>query len=76
MKEKRYSPGKNAEGYKDPTACTAIENITREERAEEKRANLLFRIFHEIVSLTDFTFSKPIILKNRKTGRYYKDRKD
>lgn len=33
-----YLPGKNAEGYPDPTASTALENIERQYRGKQSRA--------------------------------------
>ncbi len=33
----KYRPGCNAEGYPDPTATEAIENITRAEKDADRR---------------------------------------
>ena len=75
MNEKRYRPGCNAEGYHDPTATEAIENITRAEKDADRRAGLLMRILKDLLSLAGFVFAAPIRLRDRKTGREYKEKK-
>ena len=75
MNEKRYRPGCNAEGYADPTATQAIENITRAEKDADRRAGLLMRILKDLLSLAGFVFAAPIRLRDRKTGREYKENK-
>lgn len=58
---------RNAEGYPDPTACGALENIESRERAK--------RLIEEIRSLCeayDFELVERIKIYDRNTGRVYK----
>jgi len=57
----------NAEGYPDPTACDAIENIESRERAKE----LIQEIFRLCAS-KGFDVVDRIKICDRRTGRMYK----
>ena len=71
MGDERYRGGRNAEGYKDPTASAAIENITKEERDADRRAGLLLRILKDLFALGGFHSLVPAKIRDRRTGREY-----
>ena len=75
MGDDYFRKGQNAEGYTDPTATEAINNITRAEKDADRRAGLLMRIIKDLLSLAGFVFAAPIRLRDRKTGREYCDKK-
>ena len=58
----------NASGYIDPTAYTAI--MTIEE--EEMRKKRLIRTIKYICELAGFQIESRIVLRNIKTGRYWR----
>lgn len=57
----------NAEGYHDPTACGAIENIESKERARK-----LLRKIWALCEKHDFEVVDRITLYDKQTGRIYK----
>lgn len=59
---------RNASGYIDPTAYTAIMNIDD----EEKRLKLLLKHINYICDLAGFKIVGRIALKNYKSGRVWK----
>lgn len=58
---------RNAEGYHDPTACGAIDNIESKERAKK-----LLRKIWALCDKHDFEVVDRIKLYDKKTGRIYK----
>lgn len=70
-----YRPGCNAEGYADPTATEAIENITRAEQAANRRAGLVLRILRDLFALGGFKTLEPVRIRDRKTGRVYEEKR-
>ena len=59
---------RNSEGYLDPTAHEAIQNITRE---DERFHKLLYAIF-DICELADFKIEGRIVLVDKKTGKTWR----
>lgn len=59
--------GKNKEGYPDPTAYKAIENMERNERFRK----LLHTIF-DICEMSGFHLEGRIVLRDKKTGRVWR----
>lgn len=59
---------RNFEGYLDPTAHEAIQNITRE---DERFHKLLYAIFN-ICELADFKIEGRIVLVDKKTGKTWR----
>ena len=72
----KYDERFNAEGYSDPTAFEAIRNIELEEQTANRRAGLLLRIFHDILTLAGFVSLLPLKVREKKTGRVYQDKQD
>lgn len=68
--------GRNAEGYKDPTASEAIGNISKEEhRREVERLAVISGIIEMIkkmAGLVGFEVVGRIVLKDKITGKEYK----
>lgn len=68
--------GRNAEGYKDPTAAEAIGNITREERRREAERlaviSKIIDIIKKMAELVGFEIVGRIVLKDKITGKEYK----
>ena len=67
-----YGLNKNAEGYNDPTAYSAMTKVMREERERQRRVNLLIGVIRNIADLAGFELTTRIALKDRKTGREYR----
>ncbi len=66
-------PWENAEGYNDPTAYAAINNITREEHeALDAKVNLLIKVLKFIISESGFELCARIELRDKKTGRCFR----
>lgn len=61
----------NASGCKDMTPYTALKNIEREAKAEERLNKLLATIFY-IVDLAGYHIEGRIVLKDKKTGRVWR----
>lgn len=59
---------KNAEGYPDPTAYKAIQNVYKE---DERFQKLLHSIF-DICDLAGFRIQGRIVLEDKKTGRIWR----
>ena len=71
-----YSNRKNAEGYADPTASTAINGPVRypeEEQFKDEslRSGRLITAFVQILKDTDFEFACHVRLKSKKSGGIY-----
>lgn len=66
-------PWENAEGYHDPTAYTAIQNITQEEHeALDAKVNTLIKVLKFIIAESGFELAARIELRDRKTGRFFR----
>lgn len=61
---------KNSEGYPDPTACNAINNVENE-KAYERFSTLLEAIFN-ICELSDFHIEERIVVKDKRTGKVWR----
>lgn len=68
MQHNTKSNRTNAMGYLDPTASTAIANVTE----EEKSLNLLVYVLKYIIDRAGFELVGRIVLKNKKSGRVYR----
>lgn len=70
------SMGKNNEGYPDPTAGTAWNNIRREERQQEaERLSMissLIPVMKQTAELAGFEVVGRITLKDKTTGKEYR----
>ena len=64
--------GKNIEGYADPTASTAIGQVSREESETDKRVYDLVKVLKYIIRAAGFELTERVQLKDIKTGREYK----
>ena len=67
---------KNGEGYPDPTAGTAWNNMRREERRQEtERLNMignLIPVMKQTAELAGFEVVGRIVLKDKATGKEYR----
>ncbi len=63
---------KNNEGYADPTACTAIGTVAREEQEIEKLNHRVIQSFRLLVDLAGFEIVGRVTLKHRKSGKIFK----
>ena len=67
---------KNGEGYPDPTAGTAWNNMRREERRQEtERLNMignLIPVMKQTAELAGFEVVGRITLRDKETGREYR----
>lgn len=60
---------KNKEGYNDPTAYKAIQNLDKE---EDRKFRRLLRGLFNLCDLAGFEIQGRIVFKSRKTGRLWK----
>lgn len=67
-----YGLRKNAEGYSDPTAGTAMSNILREENEQQRRVASLIKELKSIIDEAGFDLLARIEIRDRKTGREYR----
>lgn len=58
---------KNASGYSDPTAFTAITNVT-----EEEKANHLRQCIYDACNISGFRVESRIVLIHKYSGKRYK----
>ena len=66
-------PGRNQEGYSDPTASVAISHVAREERTEEERTlRRIIYIMRSVAAAFNFEIVGRITLKDKGTGRIYR----
>lgn len=63
---------KNAEGYSDPTAYSAMSKVLREEKERLRRASAVIGVIKSVVDLAGFDLITRIELRDRKTGREYR----
>lgn len=61
------NPKRNSEGYSDPTAFNAINNID-----EQKRITDLMRVLLYIIDKSGFVLTERIALRDKRTGKDYK----
>lgn len=59
---------RNSEGYSDPTAYAAMQNIRR----EEDRYRKLRKVILNICDVAGFEFRGPIVLADKKTGKVWR----
>lgn len=63
---------KNAEGYSDPTAGSAMSKILREEKEQLRRVSTVIGLIRSICDLAGFELLTRVELRDRKTGREYR----
>ncbi|MCI8351896.1 MAG: hypothetical protein HFJ86_12165 [Oscillospiraceae bacterium] len=64
---------KNAEGYSDPTAGTALRNIDREQEADRLALiSALMPLLKKQADIVGFEIIGRITLKDKETGREYR----
>lgn len=66
------NPRYNAEGYPDPTAYKAMNNIMLEELEEQRKISEFIHIIKFIADKCGYTIQNRIVLKDKKTGKEYK----
>jgi len=62
----------NAEGYPDPTACDAVNNIAKEEKDVNKRIRDMMQHFDYVASINGFRIENRIVFKDMLTGKEYR----
>lgn len=67
-------PGRNQEGYCDPTASVAISHVAKEERRAEEERTLrrIIYIMRSVAAAFNFEIVGRITLKDKGTGRIYR----
>ena len=68
-KEPEATEKRNKEGYPDPTAYSAIQNV---EQLEDKKFRRLIRGIFNLCDLAGFEIQGRVVFKSRKTGRLWK----
>ena len=68
MDKRKY----NSSGYKDMTAFYAIENVSREEKADERRVKELLKQIFRDTEKAGFHLENRLILKDKKTGKIWR----
>ena len=68
MDKRKY----NRSGCKDMTAFYAIENVSREEKADEKRVRELLKQIFRDTEKAGFNLENRLILKDKKTGKIWR----
>lgn len=63
---------KNAEGYNDPTAYNAIKNVEQELDKDEARFHQLLNTLFSICELADFHIEERVVLKDKRTGKVWR----
>ena len=63
---------RNNEGYSDPTAYEALQNVLNETGERDARAQRLIKSLKEIIEQSGYDLLERIVLQDRKTGRYYR----
>ena len=67
-----HAPVRNAEGYADPTAHNAMENILNEQKETDSRCNRLISVIKDTISLAGFELIARIEIRDKATGKEYK----
>lgn len=62
----------NAEGYHDPTASDAVNNIAKEEKDVNKRIRDMMQHFDYVASINGFRIENRIVFKDMLTGKEYR----
>lgn len=78
--DSEYRYGRNAEGYPDPTATKAFENISRKERQEELKRDAetmevikrLIPVLKKTADFAGFEIVGRIVLKDKATGKEWR----
>ena len=65
-------PLKNAEGYVDPTAYTAMNNVQKEQDVTELRVQNFIRAVKTIIDQSGYDLLARIEIRDRVTGRDYR----
>jgi hypothetical protein len=66
-------PGRNQEGYSDPTASVAISHVAKEKRRDEERTlRRIIYIMRSVAAAFNFEIVGRITLKDKGTGRIYR----
>ena len=68
MDKRKY----NRSGCKDMTAFYAIENVSREEKDDEKRVRELLKQIFRDTEKAGFHLENRLILKDKKTGKIWR----
>lgn len=63
---------KNSEGYPDPTACNAINNVEKALTEDDERFHKLFNSIFTICELAGFHIEGRIAIKDCKTGKIWR----
>lgn len=63
---------KNSEGYPDPTACNAINNVEKALAEDEERFRKLLNSIFTICELAGFHIEGRIVIKDCKTGKIWR----
>lgn len=71
MPKKMKNPKLNTSGCKDLTAFEAINNVTKEEKGNEKQVAELIKVVKYIVDISGFELINRIGIKNKKTKKEY-----
>ena len=67
-----YDLHRNKEGYKDPTAYAAMQNILAEEHEQQRKVSELIGVLKHIIDEAGFDLLDRIKIRDRKTGREYR----
>lgn len=67
-------PGRNQEGYSDPTASAAVGHVAKEERRDEEERTLrrIIYIMRSVAAAFNFEIVGRITLKDKGIGRIYR----
>ena len=65
---------KNKEGYHDPTAGAAVQEVSREEKKKEYNPEVttIITMIKQLASLAGFELVGRITLKDKETGKEYR----
>lgn len=65
---------KNKEGYPDPTAGVAMNEVQKEEKRKEhnQAVTTLIAMLKQIISLAGFELVGRIVLRDKETGKEYR----
>lgn len=65
-------PQCNSEGYKDPTAGKALQQVSREEKEADKRFKSMFLVIQCVCRSMGFEIVGEVVFQNQETGKRYK----
>lgn len=72
MRRIKGYPQRNSEGYPDPTAYGAMNQMQTAHDEEEERLKQMVKTVKNIVDLAGFELIERIQVKDKKSGRVYK----